>query len=368
MMIEPPSDPQAAVAGGTQPVPDTMPPPGQTSARPEAFRPGLPLRRVGIFGVGSCVPDRVLSNEDLERMVATSDEWIVARTGMKERRIVAPGQATSDLSTVAAERALEQAGLAPEDVELILVATVTPDYQTPSTACLVQERIGARRAAAFDIAAACSGFVNALKTAHGLLAAGAYRNAVVIGAEVLSSITNYEDRESCILFGDAAGAMVLSAEDGGGEIIDHYVGVDGSGADLIIIPRGGSKEPVTPENIGEREHFLRVKGRPVFRFAVGKFCEIVEEIVRRNACTLDDVDLFVPHQANLRIIEAAASKLGIDMDRVLVNVDRYGNTSSASIPLAMDEAVREGRVKKGDLVCMAAFGGGLTWGVSLVRW
>ena len=327
------------------------------------------IARVGVVGTGSCVPERVLTNGDLEKLVETSDEWILARTGVRERRMALPGQATSDLAVIAARHALEQARVSPAEVELLIVATATPDHQcSPPTACIVQRELGAKRAAAFDLSAACTGFLNALMTAQGLVAAGMFRNALVIGAEVLSSVVDYSDRESCILFGDGAGAVLIGADASEGQILDHVVGVDGAGADMIVAPAGGSRLPTSQQTLDGRQHYLRIQGRKVFKFAVAKMCEVVHEITARNGYTTTDIDLLIPHQANLRIIEAACQKLGFEMDRVLVNVDRYGNTSSASVPMALDEAVRLGRVRRGDLVCLLAFGGGLTWGASLLRW
>ncbi|MHC4513775.1 MAG: beta-ketoacyl-ACP synthase III [Planctomycetota bacterium] len=338
------------------------------------------LRSVHVLGTGSCVPDRVLTNHDLERLVDTSDDWILARTGMRERRLASPGQGTSDLCVEAARRALEQSELLPADIELILVATVTADNICPPAACRVQTKLGAHRAAGFDINAACSGFMNALFTGHHLVAAGAFGNALVIGADILSSITDYEDRESCVLFGDGAGAFVIGPQSMGksrgngstnghcGQLLDHVIGIDGSGAELIIVPAGGSLKPASRETVDRREHFLSLQGRKVFRFAVTKMAELVELIAIRNGIAVDDIDLMVPHQANLRIIEAGAHRLGIGMDRVFVNVDRFGNTSSASVPMALDEAARTKRLERGMLVCMMAFGGGLSWGATLMRW
>jgi 3-oxoacyl-[acyl-carrier-protein] synthase-3 len=301
-------------------------------------------------------------------MVATSDEWIVERTGISERRIIAPGQATSDLAVEAGRRALTQAGLEARDLQLIVVATATPDQITPSTACHVQRGLGASRAAGFDLNAACSGFINALMTGHHLVAGGAFENALVIGADALSSITDYQDRESCILFGDGGGAVLIGVERGGGEILDHIVGVDGTGADLIMVPAGGSREPASHATVDGRAHYLRLQGRKVFRFAVEKICELVEQMTERHGLSLDDIGLLVPHQANQRILEAATCRLGMDPGRVLMNVDRLGNTSNASIPLALDEAVLTRRVEPGQLVLLVAFGGGLTWGATLLRW
>lgn len=327
-----------------------------------------PLRRVGLLGTGSCIPDRVLTNHELAQLVDTSDEWIVTRTGVRERRVIAPGQAVSDLATGAGRRALAESGLSAAEIELIVVATVTPDHVCPPTACHVQRKLGATRAAGFDLAAACSGFANALLVGHNLVATGAFANALVIGADALSAITDYQDRATCVLFGDGAGAVVLAPDPTNREILDHVVGIDGSRADLIMVPAGGSAKPASQETLDRREHFLGLDGRQVFRFAVSKMCEMVTTIAERNEVAVADIDLLIPHQANRRIIDAAAAKLGIPVDRVLVNVERFGNTSSASIPLALDEAVRSGRLRPGDLVCTVAFGGGLSWGASLLQW
>lgn len=342
----------------------------QRQRQPASLRHGAGrvLQPVGILGTGACVPERVLANRDLERMVDTSDEWIVSRTGVRERRLVLPGQAASDLATVAAQHALAQSGLAASELELIVVATVTPDHICPPTACHVQRKLGAPRAAGFDVSAACSGFLNALIVGHDLVAGGRFANALVIGADVLSAITDYQDRASCILFGDGAGAAVLGPDPAGGVILDQIIGIDGEGADLITVAAGGSARPTSQETLDRREHFLRLEGRQVFRFAVGKMCELVETIAARNGLTVDDIDLLVPHQANLRIIDAAAARLRMSADRVVVNVERYGNTSSASVPVALDEAARAGRLESGDLVCLVAFGGGLSWGATLIEW
>jgi 3-oxoacyl-[acyl-carrier-protein] synthase-3 len=301
-------------------------------------------------------------------MVTTTDEWIVARTGIRERHIAARGQATSDLAIESGRRALAQAGIQPRDLELIVIATATPDQVTPSTACHVQRGLGAWCAAGFDLNAACSGFVHALMTGHQLVAAGAFENALIVGADALSSITDYEDRESCVLFGDGAGAVALGPGTGRREILDHIVGMDGSGADLIAVQAGGSRFPASHATIDRRAHYLRLEGRKVFRFAAEKIPQLVEQMLERNGLSLDDLSLLVPHQANRRIIDAAVRALGIEEDRVLVNIERYGNTSNASIPLALDEAAHTGRLEPGDLALLVAFGGGLTWGASLVRW
>ncbi len=326
------------------------------------------LQRVGLLGAGLCVPQRILTNAQLEQMVDTSDAWIVERTGMRERRIAAKGQTTSELAAGAAQAALQQAGLHADDVELVLVATSTPDTPVPATACRVQHRIGARKAAAFDVASGCTGFVSALMTGARLVAAGGFANAVVIGADVLSSITDYQDRDTCVLFGDGAGAVVLRAGAGGGEVLDHVLHADGSGADVIEVPAGGSAAPAGTDTVARRGHFLRMRGREVFRFAVARMCEVVEELAGRNGLTPRDIDWIVPHQANLRILEAAARKLGLPMDRLILNVDRYGNTAAASIPIALGEAAAEQRFQPGQRICTVAFGAGLSWGGSLLSW
>ncbi|MBK8977746.1 MAG: ketoacyl-ACP synthase III [Planctomycetes bacterium] len=346
----------------------------RSAAQPKARREGVRrspfvVRQVGILGCGSHLPERLLTNVELERMVETSDDWIVARTGMKERHLAAAGEATSDLATAAGRRALANAGLAPEDVDLVVVATTTPDhYCSPSTAAIVQHKLGLTRAGAFDVNAACTSFVTALSAAHAMVAAGTVRNALVIGAEKLSTVVDYTDRETCVLFGDGAGAFVLGTDAAQGELLDHLLGADGSGAELIQVPAGGSASPARADTVTASRHFIQLRGRQVFRFAVAKMAEVVEELLVRHGASLDDLDLLIPHQANLRIIEAAAERLRLPMERVFVNVERTGNTSAASVPLALDEAMQTGRLKKGALVCLVAFGGGLTWGGSLLRW
>lgn len=325
------------------------------------------LRPVAILGTGSNVPPRRLTNADLEQTVDTSDEWIVTRTGIRERRIV-DGQATSDLAIAAARGALQAAGVDAGQVELILVATVTPDEVCPPVSCRVQAAIGAERAAGFDLSAACSGFLNALMTGHRLVASGAYANCLVVGADVMSSMTDYQARDMCVLFGDAAGAVFLGEPRDGGVVIDHLLGLDGRGADMILTPAGGSRRPASAATVAGREHFLRMNGKEVFKFAVQKLPEVMQELLARNGLGVDDLAMLVPHQANLRILEAGAKRLGLPMERVMVNVDRYGNTSAGSIPLALDEAVRSGRIRRGDLVGLVSFGGGLSWGGSLIRW
>jgi 3-oxoacyl-[acyl-carrier-protein] synthase III len=326
------------------------------------------LREVGILGTGSYVPERVLSNADLERMVDTSDEWIVTRTGIKERRIAAPEQATSDLAFEAGRRALEDAGVAPTEIDLVVVATVTPDHLVPATSCIVQNRLGCVNSGAFDLGAACSGFVTSLTSVRALIAAGLVNKALVIGAETMSRIVNYEDRGSCIIFGDAAGAMVLGAEAPRGRILDGAMGADGSGAFFMVVPAVGSRKPATVEGVAAKEHLLVMKGGETFKFAVQKFRDLVAEQCARLKITPADLKLVIPHQVNLRIIESALKKLDIEMDRIYVNIQRFGNSSAASIPLAFDEARRAGRFGPGDLVSLVAFGAGLTWSSALLRW
>ena len=326
------------------------------------------LRTASILGIGAYVPERVLDNAELERMVETSDEWIRTRTGIRERHIVAQGQATSDMAVEAGRRALLQANLDPQALELIILATATPDQVTPSSACHIQRGLGAWRAAGYDLNAACSGFVNALMTGHQLVAGGLFANALVIGADALSSISDYSDRESCILFGDGAGAVVLGPSTGRKEVLDHIMGMDGSGSDLITVPSGGSRSPASHASVEQHEHYLKLQGRKVFRFAVEKIPELVHRMLDRHQLSLDDLALLIPHQANRRIIEAVMRTLDLDERRVLINIERFGNTSNASIPLALDEAIRTDRLEPGDLVLLVAFGGGLTWGATLLRW
>ncbi len=347
----------------------TILPSGVPFARPESdSTSSRRLRSVGILGTGTDVPTRVLSNADLEKMVDTSDEWIRERTGMVERRIARDDQATSDLATAAGRRALENAGMAPEDLRLIIVATATPDTSFPPTACYVQHGLGATNAAGFDVTVACTSFINGLMTAEGLIASGTFENALLIGAEKLSSIVDYEDRNTCVLFGDGAGAILLGADRGHGEIIGHVAGVDGSRADVIIRKAGGSRLPSTPETVASKDHFMYMEGRKVFKFAVQVVSNSVEEILAKNGYKIDDLDLLVPHQANLRIIESATARIGIDPSKVAVNIEKYGNTSSASIPLALEDAIQSGQLREGHLVCLVAFGGGLSWGATLLRW
>jgi 3-oxoacyl-[acyl-carrier-protein] synthase-3 len=323
--------------------------------------------RARITGTGSYVPSRVLTNAELERMVATSDEWIVERTGIRERRVAAHGEACSDLGMVAAERALKAAGVPATDLDMILVATCTGDLPMPATACLLQHRLGAVRAAACDLAAACCGFVYALSVADAYVRTG-MRHVLVVGSEVMSAITDWTDRNTCVLFADGAGAAVISATDEDRGILSTHLHSDGSLCDLIAVPGGGSRMPPSEKVINERLQYIKMKGNETFKVAVRTLEEVARETLAANGLTVADVDLYVPHQANVRIIKAVAERLGLPMEKVILNMDRYGNTSAASIPLALDEAVRDGWIKDGTVVMMGAFGAGLTWASALIRW
>jgi 3-oxoacyl-[acyl-carrier-protein] synthase-3 len=323
--------------------------------------------RARIAGTGSYAPDRVLSNTELERTVETSDEWIVERTGIRERRIAAKGEACSDLGARAAESALKAAGVSPSDLELILVATCTGDMLLPSTACLIQQRLGAYRAAACDIAATCSGFVYALSVADAYIRTG-YRAVLIVGSEVMSAIIDWTDRNTCVLFGDGAGAVVVTPTDCDRGILSCHLHSDGSLAELICVPGGGSRMPPSEKMLAERQQFVKMRGNETFKVAVRTLEEVAREALAANGLSIDDIDLYIPHQANVRIINAVASRLGLPQDRIVLNMDRYGNTSAASIPLALDEAVRAGRLKEGHLVMLGAFGSGLTWASSIIRW
>jgi len=326
-------------------------------------------RRVFVAGTGSFLPEKVLTNEDLERMVDTSDEWITTRTGIKERRIIDPGSATSDLAVEAASRALDQAGMTAEDLDLIICATITPDTILPSSACYLQAKLGAFNAGAFDVTAACSGFVYGANIAWQFIRSGVYDNVLVVGAECLSTITNYEDRASCILFGDGAGAAVFSpAKDSRSEILYGLMGADGRGADIMIMPAGGSRRPATHETVDNKEHYITVRGRETYKFAVQKMADVVKDGLEAVGLSPKDLRWIIPHQVNTRILEGASKRLSIPMEEMYVNIDRVGNTSAASVPIALDEANRKGLLARGDVVALVAFGGGLTWGSMILRW
>jgi len=325
------------------------------------------LKKVGIIGVGEYLPEKILTNADLEKMVDTSDEWITTRTGIKERHLAAAGQAASDLAFKAAEIALKNAKLKPEDLDLIVVATITGDMPFPSVASILQNQLGAKKAACFDISAACAGFVYGLSVAQQFIACATYKNALVIGVEVLSSITDWQDRNTCVLFGDGAGAAVLSEVKKGG-IISIYLGCDGSKVDILNLPAGGSRNPATTETVRNRQHFLKMQGNELFKIAVNTMTKAAETVLGQAGMTFADVDLIIPHQANARIIMAVAKKLGIPEERVYLNIERCGNMSSASTVTALCEAVQEGKVKKGDIILLDAFGAGLVWGACVIKW
>jgi 3-oxoacyl-[acyl-carrier-protein] synthase III len=320
-----------------------------------------------IAGTGSYAPANVVTNADLERMVATSDEWIRERTGIRERRIAATGEACSDLAVQAGKRALTAAGLAATDLDMILVATCTGDYPLPATACLVQHQLGATKAAACDLSAACCGFVYALSVADAYVKSG-MRHVLVIGSEVMSAITDWTDRNTCVLFGDGAGAVIVSASDGEQGILSTHLRSDGTLCELIMVPGGGSRTPPSEKVIAERLQYIKMKGNETFKVAVRTLEEIARTTLSANGLRVEDLDLYVPHQANVRILKAVIERLGLPKEKVLLNLDRYGNTSAASIPIALDEAVREGRIKDGSLVMLGAFGAGLTWASAVIRW
>jgi 3-oxoacyl-[acyl-carrier-protein] synthase-3 len=323
--------------------------------------------RVSITGLGCHVPARVLKNDELAQMVDTSDEWIVERTGIRERRIAAPEEALSDLALPAAEQALDAADVHAEDVDLLIVATVTPDMAFPSTGALLADRLGAKDAAAYDLSAGCTGFMYAIAQAHGMVAAGLAHKALVVGGDVLSKIMNWHDRTTCILFGDGAGAVVLERVEKGG-FLGFELGADGSGGVDLFLPAGGSRLPTSPETVGNGGHYVQMNGREVFKFATRVLVSSAEAVLAECGAGVDDVDVYVPHQANVRIIDHATKKLGIDPGRVVVNVDRFGNTSSGSIPLALADAQSDGRLREGGLVLMTGMGAGLTWGSGLLEW
>ncbi|MBU5673124.1 beta-ketoacyl-ACP synthase III [Paenibacillus brevis] len=326
------------------------------------------IRPIGIVGYGKYVPERILTNADMEKIVETNDEWIVSRTGIRERHIAAPEQATSDLAYEAAVQALKSAGMTAEDLELIIVATITPDTFFPSTACILQDKLGAKKAAAFDLSAACSGFVYGMATANGMLQTGMYNNALVIGADTLSRITDYTDRNTCVLFGDGAGAVVLGEVSEGRGFLSFDLGAEGSGGSLLKLEAGGSRLPASEETIQDKKHFIYMNGREVFKFAVRVMGTATEEVLRKAGKGKEDIDLFVPHQANIRIIQSAMQRLDLPEEKCVINVDKYANTSAASIPLALVEAAEEGRMKEGDTILLVGFGGGLTWGASVLVW
>lgn len=340
-----------------------------TELQRAAFAGAVPVRRAAIKSLATYVPPRLLTNADLEKMVETSDQWILQRTGIRERHIVDEGVATSDLAKEAALEAIARAGLTPDDIDVIIVGTVTPDMFFPSTACLVQHKIGARRAWGFDLSAACSAFTYALTVGGQLVSAGAATNVLVIGADVMSSIIDYTDRATCVIFGDGAGAVVVGpSDDTNLGLLDFEHEVDGGGGAALCMPAGGSRKPASRETVDARLHYVKQDGQAVFKFAVRKTGDVCERLLQRNKVAASDLDLFVSHQANRRIIMSAAERLGLPDDKVLINIDRFGNTTAATIPLALADAVEQKRLKRGDLVLLASVGAGFTVGAVLVRW
>ncbi|HET7623785.1 MAG TPA: beta-ketoacyl-ACP synthase III [Verrucomicrobiae bacterium] len=325
-------------------------------------------RTCSVAGVGSYVPEKTLTNHDLEKMVETSDEWITTRTGIKERRIAAANQFTSDLAAEAARRAMNASGITADQIDLIIVATITPDMPFPSTACLVQNKIGAKRAAAFDLEAACSGFIYALEIGQQFIMSRTYDTVLVIGAEKLSAITDWTDRNTCVLFGDGAGAAVLQSRPNTHGLLTAVMGADGDKADLLFMQAGGSRCPATLESVNARLHYLKMEGKETFKNAVQAMQTAAEEALRRCEVSISQIKCIIPHQANRRIIESVGERLGATPEQLFINLDKYGNTSAASVAIALDEAVRSGRIQRGDLILLVVFGAGLTWGAAVIEW
>jgi 3-oxoacyl-[acyl-carrier-protein] synthase-3 len=326
------------------------------------------LRKAVVSGTGISLPDKVLTNQDLEKIVDTTDEWIITRTGIRERRQIPDGQTLLELSIPAARQAIANAGLTPDDIDLIIYATFTPDYQVPATACLLQDKLGCSKAGAFDLQAACTGFVYASSVACQFIATSTYNHVLVIGGDVTTRILDFTDRNSCVLFGDGVGATVYSPATGDQGVFDHILGSIGSGGEYIMIETGGSARRPTEEMIRNREHYLKIAGKEVFKFSTKIVGDIIEELLKRNNLTLDDIALIIPHQANIRILESAAKRFNCPLDKFYVNIDRYGNTVAASIPLALHDALKEGRIKENDIIMFVGFGGGLTYGAMPVKW
>jgi 3-oxoacyl-[acyl-carrier-protein] synthase III len=325
-------------------------------------------RTCSIAGVGSYVPAKVLTNADLEKIVETTDEWITSRTGIKERHIAAENEFTSDLGAEAARRAMKKSGITPDQIDLIIVATITPDMPFPSTACLVQHKIGAKRAAAFDLEAACSGFIYALEIGQQFIMSHTYDTVLVIGAEKLSSITDWTDRNTCVLFGDGAGAAILQSRPSSHGLLTAVMGADGGKSDLLFMPGGGSRCPATAASVNSRQHYLRMEGKETFKNAVQAMQTAATEALRRCELDISKIKCVIPHQANRRIIDAVGERLGAKPEQLFVNLDKYGNTSAASVAIALDEAVESGRIQRGDLILLVVFGAGLTWGAAVIEW
>jgi len=338
------------------------------SSPPHPRRSPKPQRTVSIIGTGSYVPERILTNRDLEQMVETSDEWIRTRTGIRERRIAAADEATSDMATKAALAAMQQAEVAPEEIDLIVVATVTPDMFFPATACWVQKKIGAVHAACFDISAACSGFLYAMEIAQQFISTHVYNTVLIIGADKLSSIVNWSDRNTCVLFGDGAGAAILRHRGSAHGVISTHIGSDGRFTDILFMPGGGSRCPITKENAHMNLATIHMTGKEVYKHAVTAMLRAAKKALEKAGLTINDIACVIPHQANLRIIEAIADRLGIPIEKFYVNLDKYGNTSAAAVAIALDEANRTGRIKAGDYILMVVFGGGLTWASTVIEW
>ena len=328
------------------------------------------MKRVGIIGTGSYLPEKVLTNFDIEKFLETSDEWIYTRTGIKARRIADPEVATSDLCKVASERAMEMAGVKPDDIDLIVLGTITPDTHCPAGSNWLEAKLGCTRALSFDVTAACSGFIFALHVADRMIKSGSNKTALVVAGEIMTRVVNWKERESCILWGDGAGAAVVTETSGGAQVLSTHVHTDGANGDTLLMPGGGSKTtPISHESVDKGLHFLKlIEGNKSFKVAVTRFAEAAEEAAQFNGYTINDVDVIIPHQANIRIIQGMAKKLKVPMEKVYMTIEKYGNISSATVPIALDEAVRDGTITKGKLVLLTAFGGGLTWGSSLIKW
>jgi 3-oxoacyl-[acyl-carrier-protein] synthase-3 len=325
-------------------------------------------RTCSITGVGSYVPERILTNGDLEKLVDTSDEWITTRTGIKERHMAAKDEFTSDMAAKAAQRAMKMAGVTASQIDLIIVATITPDMPFPATACFVQQKIGAKRAAAFDLEAACSGFIYGLEIGQQFIMSRTYDTVLVIGAEKLSAITDWKDRNTCVLFGDGAGAAVLQNRENSHGLLTALMGADGGKANLLFMPAGGSRCPATRESVDARQHFLHMNGKETFKNAVQAMCSAAQEVLRRCEVDITRIKCVIPHQANRRIIDAVGERLGATPEQMFINVNRYGNTSAASVAIALDEAVASGKIQRGDLLLLVVFGAGLTWGAAVIEW
>ncbi len=328
----------------------------------------MKMRKTKIAGTGSYLPEKVLTNADLEKIVDTSDEWISTRTGIKERRIVAEGQASSDLAYEAAKKAMQSAQVEPEELDMIIVATITPDMIFPATACVLQERLGVKGKASFDLEAACSGFLYGITVGSQFIATGMYDNVLVVAAEALSKIIDWKDRSTCVIFADGAGAAVLQPSLDNSGIISSYLGADGAGADLVGVPAGGSRLPASQETVRERQHYMKMRGNGLFKKAVKAMVQAINVSLEKAGLTYDQIDFFIPHQANIRIINPVAKRIGLDKDKVYINLDKYGNMSAASVAVALDQAVKEGKIKKGDKVLLTCFGGGITWASLVIEW